>query len=221
MRGRAVLLAAAIILAPLGAKAADLVVWWEEGYYAQEDEAVREIVAAFEQGSGKQVELVLQPSDELPGQIVAALEAGRPPDFAFGGLLGDYFGEWAFEDRLVDLTDTVGHFSTCSIRMRSLGGTLLNQKTGQRALYALPIGRTTIHVHVWESLLERAGFTLEDIPKEWEAVLVLLVRRGAAGRAPGHWDATTSGASAFPCRATRPTPGTEFDQFRLPTRRTT
>ena len=26
-----------------------------------------------------------------------------------------------------------------------------------------------IHLHVWNSLLERAGFTLADIPKEWEA----------------------------------------------------
>jgi hypothetical protein len=29
-------------MAPLGAKAADLVVWWEKGYYDQEDEAIRE-----------------------------------------------------------------------------------------------------------------------------------------------------------------------------------
>ena len=32
MRSRAVILAAAIVIAPLGAKAADLVVWWEKGY---------------------------------------------------------------------------------------------------------------------------------------------------------------------------------------------
>ena len=31
MRVRAILLAAALVLAPLGARAADLVVWWEEG----------------------------------------------------------------------------------------------------------------------------------------------------------------------------------------------
>ena len=27
---------------------------------------------------------------------------------------------------------------------------------------------STNHVHVWKSLLEQAGFTLADIPKEWE-----------------------------------------------------
>ena len=31
------------------------------------------------------------------------------------------------------------------------------------------MGRNSNHVHVWNSLLERAGFTLADIPKEWEA----------------------------------------------------
>ena len=47
--------------------------------------------------------------------------------------------------------------------------TLLNAKTGRRALYALPMGFATNHVHVWRSLLEQAGFTLDDIPNQWEA----------------------------------------------------
>ena len=57
MRARAVVLAVAIVLAPLGAQAADLVVWWEKGFNPEEDAAVREIIAAFEQKTGKQVEL--------------------------------------------------------------------------------------------------------------------------------------------------------------------
>ena len=82
-----------------------------EGFLPQEDEAVRETVAAFEQGSGKQVELVFHEQNELPDKVEAALEAGRPPDFAFGLLLQDYIGHWAVDDRLVDLSDAVGHFS--------------------------------------------------------------------------------------------------------------
>ena len=57
MRRRAFVVALALILAPLGAKAADLVVWWEKGWNPQEDEAIAEIIAAFEQDTGKQVEL--------------------------------------------------------------------------------------------------------------------------------------------------------------------
>jgi multiple sugar transport system substrate-binding protein len=33
----------------------------------------------------------------------------------------------------------------------------------------LPIGRRSNHLHVWNSLLERAGFTLADVPKQWDA----------------------------------------------------
>jgi multiple sugar transport system substrate-binding protein len=164
-----VCVASALGLAPLGAQAADLVVWWDEGYYPEEREAIEEIVAAFEQESGKQVELILHPESEHPEAIAAVLEAGQPPDFAFGFFFGNHIGQWAFDDWLVDLTDAVGHFAdlfdpdVLSWEMR------LNAKTGQKALYGLPMGRTTYYVHVWKSLLEQAGFTLEDVPGEWRA----------------------------------------------------
>lgn len=76
MRRPVIILTTALILAAPGANAADLVVWWDRGYYAQEDDALREIIAAFEHKTGKQVELVLHPLDELPDRIAAALEAG-------------------------------------------------------------------------------------------------------------------------------------------------
>jgi multiple sugar transport system substrate-binding protein len=89
MCSRTAVLAAMLIMAPLSAKAADLVVWWEKGYTAQEDDAVREIIEAFEQKSGKQVELVFQEQEDFPAKVEAAFAAGRPPDFAFGFLLQD------------------------------------------------------------------------------------------------------------------------------------
>jgi multiple sugar transport system substrate-binding protein len=106
-----VLLAAALVTAPLGASAADLIVWWDQGFYPQEDEAVAEIVAAFEQQSGKQVELAFYSQAEFSDEMAAAVEAGRPPDFAFSLAIDSDISSWAFDDRLVDLTDAVGFFS--------------------------------------------------------------------------------------------------------------
>jgi multiple sugar transport system substrate-binding protein len=169
MRRQVIVLAAALAMAPLRAQAADLVVWWDEGYYAEEHEAVREIVTAFEQATGKKVELVFHPEPEHPEAIEAALEAGKPPDFAFGLFLGNYIGPWAFDDRLVDLSDAIGHFSDLFDPDVLSWERWLNGSSGQKALYGLPMGRTTNHIHVWKSLLEQAGFTLEDIPKEWDA----------------------------------------------------
>jgi multiple sugar transport system substrate-binding protein len=102
-------------------------------------------------------------------QAPAAVDAGAPPDFLFGTFIINYISKWAFDDRLLDLTDTVGHFSDLFDPDALDWWTLLNEKNGQRALYALPIGRTTNHIHVWKSLLEQAGFVLKDVPKEWEA----------------------------------------------------
>jgi multiple sugar transport system substrate-binding protein len=169
MRGRVVVLAAAIVIAPLRANAADLVVWWDEGYYPEEHDAVEEIVAAFEHETGKQVELVFHAESEHPVAIATALEAGQPPDFAFGLMFSTTIGQWAFDDRLADLSDAVGHFADLFDSDVLNGEQWLNASTGQKALYGLPMGRTTYYVHVWKSLLERAGFTLADIPKEWDA----------------------------------------------------
>jgi multiple sugar transport system substrate-binding protein len=165
-----VLFAAALATAPLGARAADLVVWWEKGYYDQEDEAVREIITAFEQGSGKRVELILSYSlDELPGKLEAALEAGQPPDFVFGILIDLSMSQWAFDDRLVDLSDAIGHFADLFDPDAIARWMLLNRKTGQKALYGLPMGQNANYVHIWKSLLEQAGYTVGDIPRRWEA----------------------------------------------------
>jgi multiple sugar transport system substrate-binding protein len=169
MSSRTVVLAAMLAIAPLGAEGADLVVWWEEGYYAQEEDAVREMIAAFEQDTGRQIELAFYPQRELGPEIQSGLKVGQPPDFAFGTLLMDYIGEWAFNDRLVDLTDAVGFFSNLFDPDALQRVTLLNAKTGEKSMYGLPMGQYRQYIHVWKSLLERGGFTLADIPREWEA----------------------------------------------------
>jgi multiple sugar transport system substrate-binding protein len=169
MRSRTAVFAATLAMAPLGAEAADLVVWWEKGQYAQEDEAVREIVAAFEQETGKQVELVLV-QEKLLADLVAAVQAGRrTPDFVYTVVGIPQSERWAYEGRLVDLSDAVGHFSDLFDRDALERSTLVDGSTGRRGLYLLPLGLASHHVHVWKSLLGRAGFTLADVPKEWDA----------------------------------------------------
>jgi ABC-type glycerol-3-phosphate transport system substrate-binding protein len=42
---------------------------------------------------------------------------------------------------------------------------LRNGASGQKALYGLPIGRSTNHLHIWKSLLERAGYSVGDLTK--------------------------------------------------------
>jgi multiple sugar transport system substrate-binding protein len=189
VRRAVVVFALALALAPLGARAADLVIWWEQTS-EQEDAALRETIAAFERKSGRRVELVFYPQSELPDRT-AAIEAGHPPDLAFGlRHMSDFISEWAFEDRLVDVSDTIGSFSNLFDPDALAWWMRVNEKSGQRGLYALPIGRVSNHVHVWTSLLERAGFTVEDIPKRWDAFWSFWCDRvqPAARRATGRDD---------------------------------
>ena len=107
LRVRAVLLAATLVLAPLGARGADLVVWWDKGFYPEEDRAVEKLVAAYEQTTGTKVRLDLVPQWELRGRIEAALAAGSPPDLAHGGHCCLRTEQWAATDLLADLSDVV------------------------------------------------------------------------------------------------------------------
>jgi multiple sugar transport system substrate-binding protein len=95
MRIRDVIFAAMLVMMPFGAKGADLVVWWEQGFYPEEDKAVRETIAAFEQETGKNVKLVFHDQADLPDKAQAAIEAGQPPDFLFGILMDFKVDPWA------------------------------------------------------------------------------------------------------------------------------
>jgi multiple sugar transport system substrate-binding protein len=169
MLSRTVVLVAMLIMAPLPAEAADLVVWWEEGFNPEEDTALREIVAAFERKTGKQVELSQPSQNDIEAKVLAAVSAGQPPDFLFGTNTDYWYGPWANEGRLIDLSDVIGPFASLFDPDALRYATLFDASTGRRAVYALPMGFATNHVHVWRNLLEQAGFTLEDLPKQWEA----------------------------------------------------
>jgi multiple sugar transport system substrate-binding protein len=158
MRVRAILLAAVLVLAPLSAWAADLVVWWEKGYNPDEDQTAQEMVVAFERKTGHKVELIFHTLDDLPGKAAAAVGSGHPPDFVYGNDVAEiYFARWAHEGQLADLTDALGPLIVQFEKDALDQSTLLDPTTGRRGLYTLPIGRVTNHVHVWKSLLERAG----------------------------------------------------------------
>ena len=173
-------------MAPLGARAADLVVWWEKGFYDQEDEAVREIIAAFEQETGKQVELVLLPhgrdvqmsSEERSGRAAARLPVR----------LAAYTGipRWAYEDRLVDLEGALGPVLRpvrCR-RHRSLAPCSMAARASARSTPCqwVEIPTTSMSGTACWSGPASPSLTFQGVG----GVLGLLVRPGAAGRAPGH-----------------------------------
>jgi hypothetical protein len=78
IHARAVVVAAAIVMAPLGAWGADLVMCWQKGFCAPQCEAISEIVAAFEQGIGKGLDCrAMDLENEVAKAIVAVRDAKR------------------------------------------------------------------------------------------------------------------------------------------------
>ena len=160
---------APLLVVALPALAADLRIVWEEGFYPEEDTAIEAVVAAYEQASGKDVELTFYSQEEVTDKTLAALDAGDPPDLALILGVGSYLPKWARDDVLADLSDVVGPIEDeffpgvlDNVRLR-------NRQTGETAYYAVPIGQFGHYVHVWKSLLDQAGIGVDEIPREWDA----------------------------------------------------
>jgi hypothetical protein len=173
-----------LTLAARDAKAADLVVWWDKGAYPQEDEAVGEIVAAFEQKTGKQVELVQPTQDEIIEQVQSALQAGAPPDFLFSVYI-HAAADWAYQDRLVDLKTVLGSaldlFDADAIEV----STLVDSKTGL-ARPLRPANGPQLQSRSCVAEPARAGgLHARGCSEAMGGFLAVLVRSRAAGSAQG------------------------------------
>jgi multiple sugar transport system substrate-binding protein len=159
----------ALVALPLPVLAADLTIAWEEGFYPEEDKAVEALVAAYEQETGQDVELTFYPQDDVANEMLAALDAGTPPDLLVSLAGANILARWAYDDVLADLSDVLG-----PIEGQFYPGVLdyvrlLNGETGETAYYAVPVAQFGHYIHVWKSLLDQAGIGLDDIPQEWDA----------------------------------------------------
>jgi hypothetical protein len=93
---------------------AGLVVWWERGSNPEDDAAVREIIAAFEQEASKQVDLEQPSQSDIEGQGPVPSPTGKTPDFLFGT-----HGQRAGARRTTEHSDVVGRSQVCSTRTPS------------------------------------------------------------------------------------------------------
>ena len=207
------LAASVLLLAPLGARAATS---WSGGSRGSIPRKTRRSGRSSPPSSRRPASRSISSNrhrDEIMKKTESALEAGAPPDFLFGATSERWAAQWAYEDRLVDLAERPRPGpQTFSTPTRIEVSTLLDGKTGRRGLYALPMGRYSNHVHAWNSLLERAGFSLADIPSRVGCFLVVLVRPGqpACARRLGRDDIWAVG---LPMSARLTTPTTSCFSF--------
>jgi multiple sugar transport system substrate-binding protein len=148
-----------------------LTVWWNKGYYPEEDAAMQKIVKEFEARHKVEVDLSFAAQEELHKKITAALIARRVPDVAFS-----FFNDWqvvpkfGWEGRLADVSDLINELKPRYNEKMLQAGYVLNSVTKKRAYYGVPIEAQTMHIHYWRDLLKEAG--MEDdpakIPMKWD-----------------------------------------------------
>jgi multiple sugar transport system substrate-binding protein len=180
------LLASTLVVTPIAAGAADLTIWWSKGYYPSEDEGLRRVVAGFEDETQTKVDLTFVSMPDLATKTLAALESGEPPDIDF--LISEKMRRWAFEGALLNLDDVVGPITADldpTVRELAL---MENGRAGGQGYYRIPIGLATVHIHVWQSLLDQAGIPPSAIPGEWDAFWDFWCDQvqPAVRRLPGH-----------------------------------
>ena len=147
-----------------------LTVWWGKGFYKSEDDALYAAIKKFEAKYPKvKVELSLYAPQEMIPKSVAALDAGNPPDVAYGDVYDfQVTAKWAYEGKLEDVSGILDPMRA-KFEPRALSTTFLYNNTNQsRAYYAFPIKQQTMHIQYWKDMLADAGFKESDIPTDWK-----------------------------------------------------
>jgi len=146
-----------------------LTVWWVKGFYKAEDDALFAAIKKYEaKNKNVKVELSQYPIQDMIPKTVAALDAGTPPDVAYGDVFDfQVTASWAYDGKLEDISSVIN-----PIRSRFAPNTvettfLLNNKEGKRAYYAFPLRQQTMHIQYWSDMLADAGFKESDIPTNW------------------------------------------------------
>jgi multiple sugar transport system substrate-binding protein len=166
----AAVVAAGLLAVALPAAAQEkLTVWWVKGFYPSEDAALYEAIKKYEAKSGVKVDLSQYAVQDGIPKVVAALDAGNPPDVAYIDVFDfQVTGKWAFEGKLEDLSDVLvpikGQFLPNTLETTYL----MNDKAKKKGYYAFPLKQQTMHIEYWKDMLADAGFKESDVPTGWK-----------------------------------------------------
>src|SRR5438105_6920820 len=169
--GRTLAVAAAGTLArPFIANAAATTaeVWWPQGFVPEEDVAIKKIVADYEKASGNTIDLSIMPFAPQRQKIVSAVTSGVVPDI-FVNNPGEIVALYAWDDKLVDVSDIIETQREEFTETALLNVNCYNNVEKKRSFYGVPLTIDVLPNHIWQPLVEKAGFKMEDIPKTCDA----------------------------------------------------
>ncbi len=161
--------------APAAAAGQTVVVWWNQGFYPAEDQAMKDVVAAWEKQSGNKVDLTFYNGSDLPAKIISAITTGEVPDLCYVDN-GDFLllPQNVWNDKIVDVSDVVDTQKSEYNATALTAARLYDNATHKRSFFGVPLKQQALHYFVWRPLVEAAGYKVDDIPKTWDAYFELL-----------------------------------------------
>ncbi|HUC11244.1 MAG TPA: ABC transporter substrate-binding protein [Stellaceae bacterium] len=172
LRGSLAVAAAGTLARPYIANAAasSATVWWTQGFIPEEDAAFRKVVADYEKASGNTIDYSLVPFAPLMQKIVSALTSGDVPDLISHDVNDAVLvPQNAWNDKIIEVTDVVEAQKPEYNPTAYLAAQYFNNIKKQRSFYLIPFKTAVVPFHVWNSLVEKAGYKLADAPKTWDA----------------------------------------------------
>jgi multiple sugar transport system substrate-binding protein len=150
------------------AAATTATVWWVQGFAQEEDVSIKKIFADYEKASGNTIEYSLVPYAPHRQKVISAMTSGEVPDL-FPANPAEVGALFAWQGKLADVSDVVETQKPQYSETALLSAQFYNNATKQRSFYGVPYTGATLPFHIWNSLVERAGYKLADAPKTWDA----------------------------------------------------
>lgn len=145
-------------------------VWWSEGYYPEETEAIQSSIDAWQAENNVDVQITFFSEKDLVQQVENAIKAGNTPDIIYSYSIDlVLLPRLAWEGKLADVSSIIEPIKQYYDPEALKSVDYLNNQTRQRSYYAVPISQQTTHIHYWQDLLAQAGINDEQFPKEWDS----------------------------------------------------
>ena len=170
LRNSAALAATASLARPFIANSAatTAAVWWVQGFAEEEDISFKKVVADYQKASGNTIDYTITPYAPMRQKIISAMTSGVVPDL-FQNTPAEVIALFAWDDKLVDVSDVIETLKSQYTRTALLTAICYNSVEKKRSFYGVPYTVACQTNHIWRPLVEKAGYTLEDLPKTWDA----------------------------------------------------
>jgi len=150
------------------AQAKTATIWWIQGFAHEEDIAFKKVVDDYQKSSGNKIDYSIIPYAPMRQKIVSAITSGAVPDI-FQNSPQEINALYSWDDKLVDVSDVIETQKKNYTEAALATAYSFNNEKKARSYYLAPYTTSALPNHVWKSLVEQAGYKMEDLPKTWDA----------------------------------------------------